>query len=105
MMLRSASALLSRLKSWRGFFPLASMAAVVRWFGYALPLTWFVVAARGIFLKGTGPGALLLPFGILVLMAVIVFGLAMFRFRQDLAPKQAKATPLATPATQPAARP
>jgi len=68
-------------------FPLASMAAGVRWIGYGLPLTWFVVATRGIFLKDAGLATLLLPLGVLVLMAVVVFGIAMVRFRRDLAPK------------------
>jgi ABC-2 type transport system permease protein len=75
-------------------FPLESMAAGVRWIGYLLPLTWFVVAARGIFLKNTEAAALLFPLGILVLMAAVVFGVAMVRFRRDLAPKQSTAAPV-----------
>lgn len=69
-------------------FPLESMAGGVRWIGYLLPLTWFVLGARGLLLKGTEPAALLLPLGILVVMALVVFGVAMLRFRRDLAPKQ-----------------
>lgn len=69
-------------------FPLESMAAWVRWIGYFLPLTWFVIGARGIFLKGTDAATLLFPLAILVLMAIVVFGVAMVRFRRDLAPKQ-----------------
>ena len=69
-------------------FPLDSMAAGVRWIGYLLPLTWFIVGMRGIFLKGSSFSALLPPLAILALMAVVVFGFALYRFRQDLAPKQ-----------------
>ncbi len=69
-------------------FPLESMAGGVRWIGYLLPLTWFVVGARGLFLKGTEPSALLAPLGILVVMAVVVFGVAVVRFRRDLAPRR-----------------
>lgn len=69
-------------------FPLESMAGGVRWIGYLLPLTWFTVGVRGIVLKGSDPAALVVPLGILVLMALVVFGVAMARFRRDLAPKQ-----------------
>ncbi len=65
-------------------FPLASMAPGVRWIGYCLPLTWFIVGVRGIFLKGTATSALLMPLAVLGVMAVVVFGVAVYRFRQDL---------------------
>jgi ABC-2 type transport system permease protein len=69
-------------------FPLESMAGGVRWIGYLLPLTWFVIGSRGLLLKGTEPAALLVPLGILMLMAIVVFSIAVVRFRRDLAPKQ-----------------
>lgn len=69
-------------------FPLDSMAPGVRWIGYLLPLTWFIEGMRGVFLRGSDAAALLDPLGILVVMAVVVFGLALYRFRKDLAPKQ-----------------
>ena len=72
-------------------FPLKSMAAGVRWIGYLLPLTYFVEAMRGIFLKASSFGALLTPLVILTLMAAAVFGLAVWRFRRDVAPKTAQA--------------
>ncbi len=77
-------------------FPLASMATWVRWIGYGLPLTWFNIAARGIFLKDSGLGTLLFPLAVLILMAVVVFGIAMLRFHRDLAPKRAEAAPVAS---------
>ena len=70
-------------------FPLESMAAGVRWIGYLLPLTWFIEATRAIFLKGSGLGDLLIPLAVLTFMATAVFGVAMARFRSELAPKQA----------------
>ncbi|MBT8216636.1 MAG: ABC transporter permease [Acidimicrobiia bacterium] len=70
-------------------FPLKSMAEGVRWIGYLLPLTYFVEAMRGIFLKASSFGALVQPLVILVLMAVAVFGLAVWRFRRDVAPRAA----------------
>lgn len=72
-------------------FPLKSMAAGVRWIGYLLPLTYFVQAMRGIFLKASSFGALLTPLIVLTVMAVAVFGLAVWRFRRDVAPQTAKA--------------
>lgn len=70
-------------------FPLQSMAAGVRWIGYLLPLTWFIEATRAILLKGSGLGDLLIPLAVLTFMAAAVFGVAMVRFRSELAPKQA----------------
>jgi len=75
-------------------FPLESMAAWVRWIGYGLPLTWFNIAARGILLKDSGLGTLLFPLAVLILMAVVVFGIAMLRFHRDLAPKRAELMPV-----------
>lgn len=69
-------------------FPLNSMAAGVRWIGYLLPLTYFVIGMRGVFLKASSPAALALPLLVLALMAVVIFVLAIVRFRRDLAPKQ-----------------
>lgn len=69
-------------------FPLSSMASGVRWIGYLLPLTWFIVGMRGVFLRGSDVTALLPPLGILLAMAVVVFGVALLRFRRDLAPRQ-----------------
>ena len=65
-------------------FPLDSMAAGVRWIAYFLPLTWFVPISRGVMLKAQTFGDLLLPFAALTAMAVVIFGLAIARFRRDL---------------------
>jgi ABC-2 type transport system permease protein len=67
-------------------FPLTSMPWGVRWISYLLPLTYFVQIARGVFLKGTPIDALGVPFLALILLAVVVLGLAVLRFRRDLAP-------------------
>jgi ABC-2 type transport system permease protein len=69
-------------------FPLDSMAAGVRWIGYLLPLTYFVMGMKGIFLKASSAGALAWPLLILGLMAAVIFALAILRFRRDLAPRQ-----------------
>lgn len=72
-------------------FPLKSMAAGVRWIGYFLPLTYFVQAMRGIFLKASSFAALTAPLVYLTVMAVAVFGLAVWRFRRDVAPQTVEA--------------
>jgi ABC-2 type transport system permease protein len=70
-------------------FPLNSMPPGVRWIGYILPLTYFVMIMRGVFLKATPLDALALPYLILLIMALVVFSLAVLRFRRDLAPARA----------------
>jgi ABC-2 type transport system permease protein len=68
-------------------FPLDSMAAGVRWIGYLLPLTWFVQGMRGVFLRGSDWSVLIGPLAVLAVMAALVFGFALIRFRRDLAPR------------------
>ena len=67
-------------------FPVASMAAAVRWISYVLPLTYFIEVSRGVMLKATPITALWQPLGLLAGLAVVVLGLAVARFRRDLAP-------------------
>ena len=67
-------------------FPLESMAAGVRWIGYLLPLTYFTMVVRGVMVRGAGLGPLTLPVAGLVVMAIVVFGLAILRFRRELSP-------------------
>jgi len=69
-------------------FPVASMAPGVRWISYLLPLTYFNQISRGVMLRGAGIGALAGSFLMLTLMSVVVFGLAVFRFRGYLAPAE-----------------
>jgi ABC-2 type transport system permease protein len=72
-------------------FPVPSMAAGVRWISYVLPLTYFIQISRGVMLKATPISALWEPLGLLALLAVVVLGLAITRFRRDLAPSARKA--------------
>ena len=67
-------------------FPLESMAAGVRWIGYVLPLTYFNQIARSVMLKDAPFEAVALPLGLMALLGVVVFGLAVVRFRAELAP-------------------
>ena len=67
-------------------FPVTSMAVGVRWISYVLPLTYFIEISRGVMLKATPITALGQPLALLALLAVVVLGLAIVRFRRDLAP-------------------
>jgi ABC-2 type transport system permease protein len=67
-------------------FPVSSMAPGVRWISYVLPLTYFNQISRGVMLKAMPISDLWQPLGLLAVLAVVVLGLAAFRFRRDLAP-------------------
>ncbi|MBI4261146.1 MAG: ABC transporter permease [Actinobacteria bacterium] len=67
-------------------FPVDSMAAGVRWIAYLLPLTYFNRIARGVMLRGTSAAGLAEPLLLLAALGAVVFGLAVVRFRHDLAP-------------------
>ncbi len=72
-------------------FPVSSMAAGVRWISYVLPLTYFIEISRGVMLKAVPISALGQPLGLLALLAAVVLGLAIIRFRRDLAPDSRRA--------------
>jgi ABC-type multidrug transport system permease subunit len=74
-------------------FPLAAIPIGVRWISYLLPLTYFVEIARGVLVRGAPIDALILPLLALAIMAVLVFGLSVLRFRRDLAPSPAHGRP------------
>lgn len=74
-------------------FPVSAMAAGVRWISYLLPLTYFIQVSRGVMLKATPIGALWQPIALLAVLAVAVLGLAVIRFRRDLAPSSREARP------------
>jgi ABC-2 type transport system permease protein len=71
-------------------FPVSSMAAGVRWISYLLPLTYFIEISRGVMLKAMPISDLWEPIGLLAVLAAAVLGLAVFRFRRDLAPASQK---------------
>jgi ABC-2 type transport system permease protein len=70
-------------------FPLASIAAGVRWLAYVLPLTYFNEISRGVMLRAEPIGPLWAPFVFLALLGLVVVTLAILRFRRYLAPAQA----------------
>jgi ABC-2 type transport system permease protein len=77
-------------------FPVTAMAAGVRWISYVLPLTYFIEISRGVMLKAAPVSGLWEPIGLLAVLAAAVLGLAVFRFRRDLAPSSRKQAAAAT---------
>ena len=67
-------------------FPLASIAAGVRWISYLLPLTYFNEISRGVMLRAEPIGPLWQPFTFLALLGLVVVTFAILRFRSYLAP-------------------
>lgn len=67
-------------------FPLDAMAAGVRWIGYLLPLTYFTMVSQGVMLRGAGWDSLWLPLTIILVMAIVLFGLAVLRLHASITP-------------------
>jgi ABC-type multidrug transport system permease subunit len=67
-------------------FPIDSMAPGIRWISYLLPLTYFTEISRGVMLRGAPIEVLWEPIALLAVLGLTVFGLAVIRFRRDLAP-------------------
>jgi ABC-2 type transport system permease protein len=80
-------------------FPLASIAAGVRWISYVLPLTYFNEISRGVMLRAEPITALWQPLAFLALLGLIVGTLATLRFRAFLAPSEHHHARRAAPTT------
>lgn len=65
-------------------FPIASMPEAMQWLTYAIPLRYYLVILRGIFLKGVGLEVLWREAGALALFGVAVLTLSVLRFRRTL---------------------
>jgi ABC-2 type transport system permease protein len=71
-------------------FPLSSMAPGVRWIGYLLPLTYFNLVAKGAMVRGAEFIDLVAPLGLLAVLGLGIFGLALIRFARQLRPARAR---------------
>jgi ABC-2 type transport system permease protein len=65
-------------------FPISAMPKLLQWFTLINPLRYFIVAMRGVFLKGVGMDVLLPEFAALAALAVVMLSLSMLRFRKSL---------------------
>jgi ABC-2 type transport system permease protein len=66
-------------------FPIENMPQVIQWVTVLIPLRYFLVIVRGIFLKGIGFDVLWPQFAALALWGVTVLSLAAVRIRKRLA--------------------
>lgn len=65
-------------------FPRESLPVALQWAGQALPLTYYIIVVRGIIIKGVGFGLLWRQIIPLVVLALVVFGLAIRRFQKKI---------------------
>jgi ABC-2 type transport system permease protein len=63
-------------------FPIESMPPLIQYLTYLLPLRYFFVIIRGIFLKGAGPAVLWEQMIALMIFAVAILSIAALRFRK-----------------------
>ena len=65
-------------------FPIENMPRAIQWVTAAIPLKYYLILVRGIFLKGTGFATLWRETLILAGFGVVILGLAVARFRKRL---------------------
>jgi ABC-2 type transport system permease protein len=65
-------------------FPRESLPVALQWAGLALPLTYYIIVVRGILIKGVGFAFLWRQIIPLIVLALIVFGLAIRRFQKKI---------------------
>ena len=65
-------------------FPIQNMPLVFQWLTYLVPLRYYVVILRGVFLKGVGFAVLWPQALALLVMGVAILALARLRFRRQL---------------------
>ena len=65
-------------------FPIENMPRLIQGLTYVVPLRYFLVIIRGLFLKAAGWGALWDETAALVVFGVVILGLSILRFRKNL---------------------
>jgi len=65
-------------------FPISSMPQVLQWATYINPLRYYLIVIRGTFLKGVGFDVLWPQFLGMSLIAIVLLGTAILRFRKSL---------------------
>jgi ABC-2 type transport system permease protein len=65
-------------------FPIQNMPALFQWLTWLVPLRYYVVILRGVFLKGVGLGVLWPDALALVVLGSAILALARVRFRRRL---------------------
>ncbi len=65
-------------------FPIDTMPVVIQWVSYLIPLRYYIVIIRGIFLKGAGFEALARDTAALAAFGALILGFSILRFRKRL---------------------
>ncbi|MBI3037560.1 ABC transporter permease [bacterium] len=65
-------------------FPVENMPEAIQWITYAIPLKYFLIIVRGIFLKGTGLDIIFPQVLALAAISVTIFSLSLYRFHKHL---------------------
>jgi ABC-2 type transport system permease protein len=65
-------------------FPIENMPRLMQLFTYIMPLRYYLVIIRGLFLKGSGLAELWDQAAILLAFGIAILGLAALRFRKRL---------------------
>ncbi len=63
-------------------FPVENMPVVIQILSYAVPLKYFLIIVRAVFLKGAGPSTVWPQIVALAIFAVLIFGLSYTRFQK-----------------------
>lgn len=62
-------------------FPIENMPEILQVISNIVPAKWYIIAVKDIMIKGLGFGSVLQEVGVLVLMAVVLIGLSVKRFK------------------------
>jgi drug efflux transport system permease protein len=65
-------------------FPIENMPHLIQWLTYVVPLRYFLVIIRGLFLKAVGLGALWDETAALIVFGLAILSLSVLRFRKKL---------------------
>jgi ABC-2 type transport system permease protein len=66
------------------FFPIEAMPKVLQWISYLMPLRYYLIIIRSLFLKGVGLAALRTEIMALIVFGVMIMTIAALRFRKRL---------------------
>lgn len=65
-------------------FPIENMPRVIQWVTYVMPLRYYFVIIRGLFLKGVGIAELWPQALTMLVLGVVIFGVSITRFRKRI---------------------
>jgi ABC-2 type transport system permease protein len=65
-------------------FPIDNMPQFIQYITYLIPIRYFLVIVRGIFLKGVGIEALWPEVWPLILFGAVIFSLSVMRFKKKI---------------------